>query len=99
GAGLSPSEPAVRGSEPSGRPGRRDPRAREAPREASSREASSVHALRPASLAASAKKAPVASPRSDANDAISARMSGGSARGRRADKVALTKTGESGDRG
>jgi len=34
-AGLSPSEPAVRGSEPSDRPGRRDPRAREAPREAS----------------------------------------------------------------
>src|SRR3989449_1029920 len=36
GAGLSPSEPAVRGSEPSDRTGRRDPRAREIPREASS---------------------------------------------------------------
>src|SRR2546427_3625840 len=44
GAGLSPSEPAVRGSEPSDRTGRRDPRAREIPREASSASvASSAH--------------------------------------------------------
>ena len=41
GAGLSPSEPAVRGSEPSDRTGRRDPRARETSREASA--ASSAH--------------------------------------------------------
>src|SRR5438093_6385692 len=41
GAGLSPSEPAVRGSEPSDRTGRRDPRAREISREASA--ASSAH--------------------------------------------------------